>query len=146
MLKTKSAGGIVLNEKCEVLIVNQNHLSWSLPKGHVEANETDLEAAIREIYEEAGVSQVELIQPLGSYSRYRIGLNDNDDKAEYKTLVFFLFTTKETLLSPKDPNNPIAKWVNRANVKPLLTHKADQKFYVDQLPIIENLINNACAI
>ena len=53
--KTITAGGIIVNEYKEVVIVNQNHDSWSLPKGHVEDNETFLETAKREIYEETGL-------------------------------------------------------------------------------------------
>ena len=77
--KTITAGGIIINEYKEVVIVNQNHDSWSLPKGHVEDNETFLETAKREIYEETGLSNIELIKELGSYERYRISLDGNDD-------------------------------------------------------------------
>ena len=38
--QTITAGGIIVNEFKEVVIVNQNHDSWSLPKGHVEKDET----------------------------------------------------------------------------------------------------------
>ena len=31
--KVECAGGIIFNQKNEVVIVNQNHDSWSLPKG-----------------------------------------------------------------------------------------------------------------
>ena len=49
--QTNIAGGIVINPKKGIAIVNQNHDSWSLPKGHVEDNETLVQAAIREIYQ-----------------------------------------------------------------------------------------------
>ena len=68
---TESAGGIVLNQENKILIVNQNHDSWSLPKGHVDPGETILEAAKREIYEESGVSQLEYIKDLGFYQRFK---------------------------------------------------------------------------
>ena len=47
--KTITAGGIIMNEYNEVVIVNQNHDSWSLPKGHIDPGESPLEAALREI-------------------------------------------------------------------------------------------------
>ena len=56
--KTESAGGVVLNKKGEVLIVNQYGNSWSLPKGHIEEGEEILEAAKREIYEESGIKNL----------------------------------------------------------------------------------------
>lgn len=55
--KTKSAGGIVINEKREIcLLVSQHGTSWSLPKGHIEKGEDAMMAAKREIYEETGIS------------------------------------------------------------------------------------------
>ena len=75
MGKTKyveCAGAIIINNHQEVAIVNQNHDSWSLPKGHIDNGETKLEAAIREIYEETGIENPELIKPLGSFGRFKI--------------------------------------------------------------------------
>ena len=56
--QTITAGGVIINEFEEIVIVNQNHDSWSLPKGHVEKNETLLEAANREIHEETGLLNI----------------------------------------------------------------------------------------
>ena len=52
---TESAGGVVLNEKGEVLVVSQKGETWSLPKGHLDEWETARQAAEREICEESGV-------------------------------------------------------------------------------------------
>jgi hypothetical protein len=41
----------------------------------------------------------------------------------------FLFRTREKLLKPVDPDNPEAKWVERAKVAPLLTHEKDKEFF-----------------
>ena len=57
--QTVTAGGIIINELQEFVVVNQNHDSWSLPKGHVEKNETILDAAKREIYEELSYNNLE---------------------------------------------------------------------------------------
>ena len=132
---TKSAGGIVLNVNKKILIVNQNYDSWSLPKGHIDPGETTLEAAIREIYEETGLDKPQYIKPLGHYGRYRIGLDGQNDKSEYKTITMFLFKSNENKLQPQDPNNPEAKWVSIEKAIELLTHKADKFFLEDSLPL-----------
>lgn len=132
MNKTKyvdCAGGIIINNKKEVVVVNQNHDSWSLPKGHIDKGETTLEAAIREIYEETGIKNPKLIKSLGSFGRYRIGLDGKDDKSEYKTIYIFLFSSLKRGLKPIDKNNPIAKWVPHIQVANLLTHANDKKFF-----------------
>ena len=127
---TKSAGGVVLNVGKKILIVNQNHDSWSLPKGHVDPGETSLEAAKREIYEESGVNQLEYIKDLGSYERYKIGLNGKDDQEELKKIHLFLFTTKQTKLQPIDPINPEARWCTIDEAVNLLTHEVDKNYFL----------------
>jgi len=133
MKQSKSAGGIVLNKKNQVLVVNQNGNSWSLPKGHIDDGEDELTAAKREIYEESGVSELELIKKLGKYKRYRIGLKERDDKSELKEIVIFLFKTNQEILKPIDPDNPEAKWVEKDKVAELLTHMKDKDFFLDIL-------------
>lgn len=132
MNKTKyvnCSGGIIINNKDEVVIVNQNYDSWSLPKGHIDEGETIMEAAIREIYEETGIKNPRLIKSLGSFGRYRIGLDGKDDKSEYKTIYLFLFSSSKKKLNPIDENNPIAKWVSYKEASHLLTHVNDKKFF-----------------
>ena len=85
------AGGVVINDNNDVVVVNQNHDSWSLPKGHVDPGEDKLAAALREIYEESGIKNPEFVKPLGVFDRYRIGLDGKDDKSEMKKISIFLF-------------------------------------------------------
>jgi 8-oxo-dGTP pyrophosphatase MutT (NUDIX family) len=127
--KTESAGGVVLNEKGLVLVVSQHGTSWSLPKGHIDPGEDSLTAARREIYEESGVKDLELVKELGSYGRYRIGQDGGETKAEYKTIHMFLFKTKEKDLKPIDPHNPEARWVDKQQVAGMLTHPKDREFF-----------------
>lgn len=127
--KTFSAGGVVLNKKGQVLVVNQNGNSWSLPKGHIDAGENALTAAKREIYEESGIKNLSFVRDLGSYSRYKISLKGGDDRSEIKNIQMFLFTTDDENLHPVDPNNPEARWVEKSQVISILTHKKDQKFF-----------------
>lgn len=134
MKRTVTAGGVVLNAKGEVLVVNQRGNSWSLPKGHIDPGEDDLTAAKREIAEESGITELELIKPLGSYERFRIGKHGGDDTNELKQLIFFLFRTSQTKLAPTDPYNPEARWVPREQVAAMLTHPKDRAFFEKILP------------
>jgi len=149
MKRTLSAGGVVLNRRGQVLVVNQRGKSWSLPKGHIEEGEDVLTAARREIYEESGLKELVLVKPLGSYERQRIGKQEGhpadalmedgpasretgsqgEDGAELKHLTFFLFTSSEEELRPIDPDNPEARWVDPSAVADLLTHPRDQEFF-----------------
>ena len=130
MKKTFTAGGIVLNKDGLVLVVSQNGNSWSLPKGHIDEGEDKLQAAIREIYEESGISELKLIKEFDSYERYRIGLDGGEDKSELKVIFMFLFKTNQEVLKPIDPANPEAVWVKKEKVAELLTHKKDKEFFL----------------
>lgn len=127
--KSYSAGGVVLNTKGQVLVVNQRGNSWSLPKGHLDPGEDALTAAKREIHEESGVNELVLIKELGSYERARIGKHGGDDPVEVKHLTFFLFRTTQQELKPIDPHNPEARWVEKSGVANLLTHPKDREFF-----------------
>ncbi len=127
--KTESAGGVVSNKTGRVLLVNQRGRTWSLPKGHVEPGEDTKTAAIREIEEETGITRLTFIKELGSYRRYKIGLDGRDDTSELKSIHMFLFTTDEMKLSPKDTNHPEARWVHPDDVEGLLTHPKDKAFF-----------------
>ncbi|RAP33708.1 hypothetical protein DID75_01405 [Candidatus Marinamargulisbacteria bacterium SCGC AG-410-N11] len=136
MKKTASAGGVVLNTNKKVLLVKQQNNVWSLPKGHVEHNESVLDAAKREIEEESGINELTLVLELGSYQRYKIGKDGNDDQSELKEIFLFLFLTNQQHLSPHDPDNPEAIWVNSEDVKSYLTHEKDIEFYESKLSVI----------
>ena len=128
---TKSGGGVVLNDKGEVLVVSQRGTAWSLPKGHIEAGEDAIAAAKRETLEESGLSDLEFVKPLGEYQRFRIGKGgQGEDKSEIKTIVMFLFKSKSVNLKPIDPENPEARWVAKAEVAKLLTHPKDKEFFL----------------
>jgi 8-oxo-dGTP pyrophosphatase MutT (NUDIX family) len=65
MNKEFSAGAIIFRkEKTKflfLLIYSRRNKIWGFPKGHLEPNESEKEAALREIEEETGLRQVEFI-------------------------------------------------------------------------------------
>ena len=141
MDKTKyveCAGAIIINSYQEVAIVNQNHDSWSLPKGHIDPGESKIDAAKRELYEETGIKNATLIKYIGKYGRYKIGLDGQDDKSEHKTIFIYLFKSNQKKLEPIDPHNPEAKWVPYQEVEKILTHPNDKEFFKKEIQSIIN--------
>jgi 8-oxo-dGTP pyrophosphatase MutT (NUDIX family) len=53
----KAGGGLVKNKKDELLLIFRRG-KWDLPKGKLDDNETILECAIREVKEETGLSKI----------------------------------------------------------------------------------------
>lgn len=134
--ETYSSGGVVLNKNKEVLVVSQYGTSWSLPKGHLNSGENNLNAAKREIFEESGINKLTFIKELGEYKRFRIGKNCEEDKSELKNIFMFLFETEQIELNPLDPENPEAKWIKKEDVVDLLTHEKDKEFFLSIINLI----------
>ena len=104
-----SAGGIVArveNDRVHVALIREAGLNgFVLPKGHVDPGETIEEAARREIAEEAGISQLTLIVPLGAKERLSF------DKRSWKKTHYFLFLTEQIEGKPTDPQHDYeVKW------------------------------------
>lgn len=59
----KSAGGVVLRARdgsYDALVIRDPYRNWGLPKGHLENGERPEEAALREVAEETGLSDLRL--------------------------------------------------------------------------------------
>jgi ADP-ribose pyrophosphatase YjhB (NUDIX family) len=127
---TQSAGGVVINNKGEVIVVAQGKSNtWSLPKGHVEEGEDFLTTAKREVEEETGVTDLELIKTFPPYDRFKMKSATEEDTNAVKRLHFFLFKTNQEALKPKDKDNPEARWVKKEEVVNILSHQKDKEFF-----------------
>src|SRR3989338_4180302 len=122
------AGGVVWNKDKGIVVVNQNHNSGSLPKGHIEPGEDALPAATREIREESGIPEdsLMLVKEIAHYTRKRMKLRDGDTD-EFRDITLYLFETAWDDLRPEDPMNPEALWIPPSAVPDILTNTIDKK-------------------
>jgi 8-oxo-dGTP pyrophosphatase MutT (NUDIX family) len=88
--ENKCAGGIVIGDGGAIAMVrSKNSQSWLFPKGHIEAGETDEEAALRELAEETGLTNLEYIDDLGEFTRP--STTSSSETFAEKTIHMFLF-------------------------------------------------------
>lgn len=73
----EAAGGIVSNPEGEILFIKRLG-KWDLPKGKMEKGESQEESAVREIEEETGLKDVELVQFINT--TYHIYVERNGEK------------------------------------------------------------------
>ena len=104
-----SAGGIVTNEKGEILFchpTNSRWDNWRMPKGIVEEGEDLKKAALREVLEETGY-ECEVIAEIETKVVHR---SSNKGKTVNKELKMFLMRAGEQVRKP-DWENDKFKWV-----------------------------------
>lgn len=105
---------------------------WTFPKGKVEAGEGLIAAARREVKEETGVIEIELIKKLGSYERLGFTEENTVTPSVIKHITFYLFRTKQQDLTVNDSGTLAAEWVNLAKVARRLSHEKDREFFLSQ--------------
>lgn len=130
-----SAGGLVIDRSQgsphAVLIARfdrRGRLVWSLPKGHLEGNETPEQAALREVREETGIEAL-VVDHLGTIDFWFIAEN----KRIHKTVHHYLMEASGGQLSDEDPEVEEVAWVPLAEVRDRLAY-ADERRLMDRLP------------
>ncbi len=131
------AGGIVKNKDGKIAIVSQlNGTFWTLPLGHIEANENVLESAAREIKEETGLTHLKLLKELPTYTRLLTGPDGKDVLGEERLIHVFVFSTEQSDFNIQDADIQAAQWVDASQALSQLTHKEDRKYFQDVLSLI----------
>lgn len=103
-----AAGGLVQNKKKEILMIHRFR-KWDFPKGHLEANETISEGAIREVMEETGIDSAKVVSKLPcTYHIYSF----NEEWIVKKSHWYLMSTNFEGSLVPQIEEDILAAvWV-----------------------------------
>lgn len=93
MKNERSAGAIVfIREKEPIyLLLHYEAKHWDFPKGNIETGETDHETVKREIEEETGIKDIEIIQDFKEKIQYYFKF---EGELINKTVIFYLAKTK----------------------------------------------------
>lgn len=124
------AGGIVLGDAGTIAMVrNRKGTLWFFPKGHIDEGESLEDAARREIAEETGLDNLELLDALGAYSRPRIFRDGTYADDEMKEIHMFLFAAEPHAML--DPTLEIeeARWVPLSQVAMELEDAKDKAWF-----------------
>jgi len=102
MKKAYSSGGIVtkiINGKTHILLIKHEDGFLVFPKGHIKDGETEEQAALREVKEETGLSDLKIINKLGE--AIRPSKEDSGEEVE-KIIHLFLMETDNHVHSEAD--------------------------------------------
>jgi 8-oxo-dGTP pyrophosphatase MutT (NUDIX family) len=134
-----SAGGLVLDRRGPEArgaligrLDRRGRLLWSLPKGHVEAGETEEDTAVREVAEETGI-QGAVVGKLGTIDFWFVA----DGRRIHKTVHHFLLVANDPVhgleLSDADVEVSEVAWVPLADVGSQLAY-ADERRLLERVP------------
>ena len=133
-----SAGGLVLDRlgpaSSGALIGRldrRGRLLWSLPKGHVEAGETEQETAVREVAEETGI-RGRVIGKLGSIDCWFVAEGRRVHKTVHHFLLLALDPVHGLELSDEDVEVSEVAWVPLGEVAARLAY-ADERRLLDRV-------------
>ncbi|MBI5857387.1 MAG: NUDIX domain-containing protein [Sphingobacteriales bacterium] len=123
-----AAGGLVQNEKKDVLLIFRRG-KWDLPKGKLDKKEKLEDCAIREVEEETGLQNVQLISPLTiTYHTYHEGARFILKESHwYKMKV----SGEQTLVPQTTEDIHEIKWVPPSGL---------EKFFKDSYPSVVDVL------
>lgn len=123
-----SAGGVVVRDGTEIVVIVPTRRAadgskvLALPKGHVDPGETPVQAAEREVREEAGVVARAVTELGETRYWYRRG-----GRTIPKSVAFFLFDYVEGDIADHDDEVEEARWVTIAQAREQLSHDAERE-------------------
>jgi 8-oxo-dGTP pyrophosphatase MutT (NUDIX family) len=93
LIEKKSAGAVIFNETLGeryylLLLYDAGH--WDFPKGGIEEGESELDAVIREVREETGITDLKLVEGFRQTISYQFKSSEGEIN---KTVVFYLGST-----------------------------------------------------
>jgi 8-oxo-dGTP pyrophosphatase MutT (NUDIX family) len=132
-----SAGGVVVHEDKVLVIVPTRRAAdgshvLGLPKGHLDEDETTVQAAAREVREETGVA-AELVQELGEVRYWYV----RDRRRIAKSVHFFLFHYVSGDLADHDEEVLEARWMGFAEAQEALSYPGERDMVTRALAIEE---------
>ena len=127
MAEVPGAGGVVFDPLGRVLILRHHRGEWVFPKGHIDTGETPLQAALREIEEEAGVQATCLDSERVFITRYY------NNRQEERAIRWFVLQspTAETVL--RETLFPEGAFVSAAEALSCLSFEEDRRLLQEVL-------------
>jgi 8-oxo-dGTP diphosphatase len=137
-----SAGGVAFRStasKPEVAIVAVNpSRRWQLPKGIIDAGETEEQAAVREVREEAGID-CELLEKIETVEYWYVATAKGARVRYHKFVHFFLLKYVSGDTTDHDHEIAEARWVSIDEAIALLAFKSEQDVVAKASALIANL-------
>lgn len=122
-----AAGGVIINDNNEILLMKNLRKGWEYPGGIVEPGETVPQGLIREIKEETGVN-VDIINIVGIYSNTEKKKGYNGvEKVPTIVTIDFICKYISGELRPNDESSEV-KWFSEKDALKIIKTKQQLRF------------------
>ncbi len=123
----RSAGAILFRKRgSRVLYLLLQHMRghWAFPKGHIEKNETSMEAARREIKEETNLERIRFFPGYKETIRFRFKWppKTKDAESRLKFVVFYLGQVFDSRVTISDEHRNF-QWASYEKAMKMLKHR-----------------------
>lgn len=139
MIEDKSYGVITVFQN-KFLILKQARGHWGFAKGHIEKGETEKESALRELKEEAGIVECELIDLPPISEEYEF---EQDSSTYHKVVQYFVGVTKDDRVTIQQEEITDYRWATYEEALETLTYDNSKevlkkaKQYLAELNVIK---------
>ncbi len=127
-----AAGGVVVFENKVLVLERPGRQEIRLPKGHVKDGEKLTDAAIREVSEESGYSELRIVENLGVQ---KIEF-DYDGVHIIREEVYFLMALKDEAKTPGEVEFTL-KWLSWENALEQLTYPAEKEWLRRAMKVLQ---------
>jgi bis(5'-nucleosidyl)-tetraphosphatase len=127
-MKQVYAAGILVYRVTELgivyLLIRYSAGHWDFPKGKIEKDESDRDAALRELYEETGIADIQLNPTFFESMSY--DFTEPDGRVAHKFVHFFLGITHQEHVRLSDEHNSFI-WLPYQAAYERVTHETAKK-------------------
>lgn len=145
MKQETSSGAVVYKKENDeyffLLVYSVKNKEWSFPKGHIEKNETELEAAKREIFEETGIKNLKFIDGFKFTDSYLTKgvLPETKGETIIKNVIYYLCYSGSDFINPNNNEINNCKWFNFDAAIKALKFENQHKLLKQTLNLLKNI-------
>jgi 8-oxo-dGTP pyrophosphatase MutT (NUDIX family) len=128
-IRYQAAGGVVMHDGKILLLDRPARGEVRLPKGHVEPGESPQETALREVREEAGYADLEIVADLGTITNhFTVPARDRDVVRDETFFLMRLGSDEPFQRDEHDASQFNALWVPFDDALACLTFESERDF------------------
>lgn len=119
--EVEGAGGVVFDPRGRVLLIRHRSGRWVFPKGHIDPGESHLQAAVREVEEEAGIA-ARCLEPTSTWTTRYV-----NDRGQPRRITWYRLSSEEARPVMREDLFPEGAFLPPEEALARLSHDEDRQ-------------------